>query len=299
MISVIIVSYNTREILRDCLLSVQREDAGAEVVVVDNNSTDGTIEMIEKEFPQVKLVKNNFNAGFSAANNQGIKITSGEYVLLLNPDTILKPNSLQSLKNAIAAHPGCIIGPALLNTDGSLQISAWRYPSVLKSLAELFYLHIKLNVSGYPNSFFDTEAECDFISGAAMFFERNILNELKGLDETLFWMEDVDFCYRANKNGIKTWYYPQAKIVHLGGQSSSKNYKKAIANQLLSRLKFTRKNYSVFSFVLLDIVVFLHIVTRIIAFSILFVFTRTPKAAAYIYTMKRYFKYAMGDKSIA
>ncbi|MFI5203081.1 MAG: glycosyltransferase family 2 protein [Flavobacteriales bacterium] len=300
MISIIIVSYNTCDILRDCLTSVYQTEIEAEVVVIDNNSNDGSAEMVARDFPHVKLIRNNNNPGFSAANNQGIEVTTGEYILLLNPDTILKKDSLKNLIQCAARHPMVILGPALFNKDESLQVSAWKFPVVLNAFLELFYLHKLVGVSDYPVSSFSKEFECDFVSGAAMFFERNMLKELKGLDETLFWMEDVDFCYRAKKNGWKTVYCPASKIIHLGGQSSVKNYKKAIANQLLSRLKFFKKNHSFFAFILAALVSFFHILSRIIAFSLLFVFNQTPKARAYWYTMKRFFQYIFaGNTTVA
>ncbi len=295
-ISIIIVSYKVRDLLLNCLRSLVKTSGGKEdleIIVIDNNSGDGTREAILNEFPNVQFVENNYNAGFSGANNQGIKLAKGDYIFLLNPDTELVGDAVHELKQYLDLHPECVlVAPQLLNTDGSLQISAWKDHNVSSLIMETLFLHKYFNTIQYPDSFFNKTFEPKTLSGAALFFRKSLTEAIGLLDEQLFWMEDIDFCVRARLKGLLV-YFPGAKVIHHSGQSQKKNYNVAISNQLLSKLKYFRKHEKITIRVLANLSCFVFICTRILAFSMLTPFGKLYrlKAKAYFYTLGRFLKY--------
>jgi N-acetylglucosaminyl-diphospho-decaprenol L-rhamnosyltransferase len=300
VLSIIIVSFRTPDILRDCLRSLQAEvDLPREVVVVDNASGDDTVAMVRSEFPEVMLIDSAINLGFSPANNLALERATGEYLLLLNPDTVVRRGALASWLEAHRSVGAGISGPNLLNTDGSLQVSAWKVPGLLDSVLELFYLHRWSGAGAYPRDRFDTDFRPAFVSGAAMLFHRKVYERVGGLDPTMFWMEDVDLCVRVRQEGGSCWYFHQPEIIHIGGQSAKQNPVRAISNQLLSRIKFARKHEGPLSAAVLSIVVLLHILTRMTAFAIIAWVRPEPRAQAYRHTLVKWWRYLFhGDRTI-
>lgn len=235
-LSVIIVSYEIRSLLKDCLKSVFAQTKGIlfEVIVVDNNSTDESADMVEKEFPQVKLIRNKENLGFAKANNIAIRQSDARYVLLLNPDTIILDGALQKMVTFMDEHPDAgAVGPAVLNPDGSIQPSAFNHFTSLKwvSLGGFLFQKIIPKLRAFfHNSHFRKEKEkrkgiqeMDWVGGCCMML--NVLLLKKNLflnDKYFFNQDDVDLCYRIKKNGRKVYFLPQAEIVHFKGQSSKK-----------------------------------------------------------------------------
>jgi GT2 family glycosyltransferase len=223
-LSVVIVSWNTRELLDRCLrtLEAERRQVQLEVIVVDNGSADGSREMAARDFPLTRLIANTDNRGFSAANNQGLAAAAGSYILLLNSDTEVEPGSLRALLDFAAGHPRAgIVGPQLLNADGSLQPSGGRFPTPLSTIVELFGLE---RLTGQPRygtrRDYSLPAVVDEVSGAAMLVRTALLRELGGLDESFAWgYEDVDLCRRALAAGWSTWYVPAARVRHEWGAS--------------------------------------------------------------------------------
>ncbi len=299
-ISIIIVSYETRELVRDCLVSIRNGgERSVEVIVVDNASADGTVEMIAAEFPEVQVVRNATNVGFSPANNQGIARSKAPFILLLNSDTVVQKGSIVQWMKEHVDSGATVSGPRLLNTDGSLQRSAWKVPGILDQFLELFYLHLVSGVGGYTDEQYAQDFEPGFVSGAAMLFARELSDRIGGLDPEMFWMEDVDFCVRARKEGGTVKYLHLPEIVHIGGQSSKKNLGRVISNQLISRIKFMRKHGDVLRSTLLVLIILLHVLTRMVIFGILSIFGDEPKAKAYSYTLRKLFRYLFaGDRSI-
>lgn len=276
----------------DCLRSLF--DFGIpsqEIIVVDNLSNDGTIEMIQQKYPTVKLILPETNLGFSIGNNEALKQAQGEFILLLNPDTWVKNGSLQTLMDYARKNENALIAPRLLNVNGSLQVSAWKFPMVLDSFMELFFLHIISKRNSYDLKNVDSICRVESVSGAAMLFSEKSFSEIGGLDETMFWMEDIDFCYRFVKMGKPVIYFPLSEIVHIGGESSKKNLNKAISNQLISKMKFFKKHHTAFEFYTLSLVIFLHILSRIACFQFLNLISKNEKAKAYRFTLKRFFDY--------
>lgn len=299
-LSIIIVSYNTCEVLRACLASMQHEvDLPHETIVVDNASPDGSADMVAQEFPEMVLVRNNGNVGFSPANNTGMERARGRYIVLLNPDTIVRPGSMRAWVEAHERVQATISGPRLVWRDGRMQVSAWRIPGLLDATLELFMLHRVVKHNVYPATNFERDFEAGFVSGAAMLFERSVFEEIGGLDPGMFWMEDADLCLRVRKAGGTCWYVNGPGIVHIGGESSKHNVDRMIANQLLSRIKFARKHGSVMGGILMVVVIVLHALTRVTAFSVIGLMRPEPRARAYRHTLVRLYRYLFhGDRSI-
>lgn len=229
-VAVIIVSWNVCKPLQDCLESIFRlpqNEKPHKVIVIDNASTDGTEAMVRKQFPEVTLVANNTNVGFAVANNQGMRMTGAPAVLLLNPDTLVHPGSLPRILQAFSDHPKAgIVGPKLLNSDGSVQPSIRRLPSATALIAiALKMRHVWKNfppLQRYLATDVDPRAEqaVGQVMGAAFLIRRELMKAIGLLDEQFYiWFEEVDYCKRAADAGWETWYVPAATITHLGGES--------------------------------------------------------------------------------
>ena len=230
-VSLCIVSWNVADDLRACLQSLrdQQNPPRFETIVVDNASSDETVEMLGRDFPEVRLVANDDNRGFAGGSNQGLRMGAGRYLMLLNPDTILPPDVLATLVAVADAHPEAgIIAPKLLNTDGSLQPSCRRFPTITAALYRntLFgrLMPRARAASHYIMEDFDhdVEREVDWVSGACMMVRREALEHVGELDEGFPWgSEDVDFCLRMFRADWRVLYTPATAIVHAVGRSSS------------------------------------------------------------------------------
>ena len=251
-LSILIVNWNTKELVRKCLNSVlENPPAGDfEAVVVDNNSSDGSKEILQKEFgseKQVKLIFSDKNLGFAAGNNLAYKYSSGDYILLLNPDTEVGAGALGELVNYLDGKPDVgIAGPKLLNPDGSLQPSVRRFPDLWSSMLVFSGLHRIFRPKRYLMDGFDCarEQEVDQVMGAALMTRRKIVERVGLFDEKFFlWYEEVDFCKRVKRVSYKVMYYPEVEITHHTAQSFSQlqlwDRKKTAARSLLY---YFRKN---------------------------------------------------------
>lgn len=230
-ISVIIVSYNVKSFLQHCINSVKKasKDLNVELFVVDNNSIDGSGEMIQQIFPNVHLIANKKNLGFGKANNQALKLSKGRYVLFLNPDTLIEENTLEILLDFMDKNEKIgIVGPKILNSDGTLQLACRRsFPSpgvALPKLLGLSTLFPKNKRFGKYNLTYldpDESYSVDAISGSFMFCRANLIHELKGFDEDFFmYGEDLDLCRRVQLKGFLVYYLPETTIIHHKGESS-------------------------------------------------------------------------------
>ncbi len=229
-ISVVVISFNTRDLLRDCLTALRKETEAIsnEVFVVDNVSRDGSADMVEKEFPDVKLIRSDVNLGFAAANNKAFRLATGRYVILLNSDAFLQPMALCRSIAAMDADPRIGLGGGrLINLDGSWQASNRMFPSLLNDFLSLSGLAAK-----FPKSRFfgrqdytwadpDLAAEADYIVGAYCVIRRSVLEKLEYFDEQFFfYYEEVDLARRIKQAGYLVCYWPEVVVVHLGGASS-------------------------------------------------------------------------------
>ncbi|PJB00126.1 MAG: glycosyl transferase [Ignavibacteriales bacterium CG_4_9_14_3_um_filter_30_11] len=233
-ISVIIVNYNVKDFLQNLLLSLNKalKNISHEIIIVDNNSTDDSVELLKNNFQNVSLIANKENLGFSKANNQGLKISKGKYLLLINPDTIVSEDTFFEMikffkNNTNAGLAGCKI----LNPDGSLQLACRRsFPGPWTSFCKVTGLS-----SLFPNSklfakynltYLDENKsyEVDAVSGSFMMFTRQVYEKVSGLDEEYFmYGEDLDFCYRIQKAGYKIFYVHKTKIIHYKGESTKRS----------------------------------------------------------------------------
>lgn len=251
-VSVIIVNWNTRELLRDCLKSVyeQAGDVNFEVIVIDNASADGSVEMVKNDFDQVTLIENSENVGFARANNQGIAVAKGRYVLLLNSDTVVLDSALARTVGFADDHPrAAVTGCRVLNPDGTLQPTCFMFPSILNMLLSSTYLY-KL----FPKSrFFGRERmtwwdrndvrPVDVVTGCFMLIRREAIDQVGLMDEQFFmYAEETDWCYRFKEKGWEVIFTPVAQIIHLGGQSTAKRPVAMIVQLRLSILRFISKH---------------------------------------------------------
>lgn len=291
-ISVLIVSYNVKEYIISCIESIYKHSKSKlsfEIIVVDNNSEDGSQLELKKKFSKILLIENDYNAGFSVAVNQGVKKCKGKYIFLLNPDTLFLEDSLFKLfqKNEKNEKVGAI-GPELISKDGMRQQSFWRDPTLTNTILSITHLDFLNYKKNYKNSKFKEGAIVDTLSGGAFFVSREIFNKLNGFDSDLFWMEDVDFCIRLRKIGYKVYFYPRTRIIHFIGKSAEYNYKVAISNQLLSKIKFFKKNHSFSKYFTISCIIFIVSLFKTILFGIIALSSKKNKKKfyAYLYTVR-------------
>lgn len=270
-VSVVVVNWNTRDELRDCLKSALAADSGsAEIVVVDNASTDGSVEMLHGEFPDVRLIRNAENLGFAAASNQGIKASSGRYVILLNPDCVVHPGAFTELVRFGDAHPEVgIFGIRILNSNGTVFESCRRFPTLAAGIFRNAILARLFPNNPYIKEYLMADwdhsevAEVDWVSGAALVARRETLDKIGLLDERFFmYCEDVDIAYRARQAGWKVMYFPGATVVHLRARSSDQNPVPMIIAFHRSMHAFFKKHYAAQSSILTRVVVPLGLILR-------------------------------------
>jgi len=272
-VSVIIVNWNTCDILRDCLQSVYLGTRAVqfEVIVVDNASSDNSAVMIRTEFPQVILLENRKNWGFAAANNQGMAIAQGRYVLLLNSDTVVLDGAIDKVVAFADSTPKAgITGCRMLNEDKTLQLSSFMFPSVLNMTLWITYL-FKL----FPRSRFfgrermtwwsrDDVRDVDVVTGSFMLVRQEAIKQVGLMDERFFmYFEETDWCYRFKQEGWKVMFTPNAEIIHLGG-ASSKQIRAAMVKQWRkSMLLFFKKHKSMLEYLSAWFLIMLFLLTRV------------------------------------
>lgn len=227
LFSVIIVNFNTKGVTRECLLSLfaHVKAESFEVILVDNDSKDGSVAYLEKEFGgKIKIIANNKNVGFGAANNLGAKAARGEYLFFLNSDTLLKSDILPELKNILAGSGVGIVAPKLITANGKEQADSFgRHPTLLRSVLNKLRLggEVDLSASLY---------EVDWVSGAALAISKKLFDRIGGFDENFFmYFEDIDLCKRVADSGLKILVDRNARVTHLvGGSEIGKRNRKAL-----------------------------------------------------------------------
>lgn len=251
-VSVVVVSYNTRDLLRECLRSVFASAAAVrEVFVVDNASADGSPAMVAAEFPAATLIPLDRNLGFAGGNNVAIRRCRGDRILLLNPDATVAPDTIGTLCDVMDRWPrAAVVGPRILNPDGSLQSSGYRFPTLLREIRQSKRVdRLIAAVAGADPEPSPpvAETEVDWSDGACMLLRRAVVEAIGPLDEQYFlFNEEVDWCFNARKAGWSVVVAPQADVWHHRGQSSSNTGKGSLATSLLveTRLRYYRKNHS-------------------------------------------------------
>ena len=277
-VSVILVSYNTKDLTRDCLNSIyeKTKDIEFEIFVVDNNSHDGSAEMVEKMFPQVKLIKNPENNGFGAANNIAVRQSNAKYVFCLNTDTILVNNAIKILFDYMEANLNVgACGGQMFDKDMIPNNSGGHFPTVQRiffqflGLNRIFknYWNNKLAPTTINN--YTEPTEVDYIIGADLMIRRSILNKVGLYDENIFlYGEESDLCFRIKKNGNNVVFVPDSKIIHFQGKSTQNINTLKISYESL--IYWYKKNNSLFSCILLQILMCTN-------FLFCFIFTRNEK----------------------
>ena len=271
-LSVIIVNYNVRYFLEQCLYSVRKAAEGieSEVFVVDNNSVDGSVKMLEDKFPEVRLIANKANHGFSRANNQAIQEASGEYVLLLNPDTVVEDDTFSKVVQFMDEHPDAGgLGVKMIDGKGKFLPESKRgLPTPDVAFYKIFGLSRffpRSRIFGkYHLGYLDMDKvhEVDVLSGAFMLIRKSVIDEIGMLDETFFmYGEDIDMSYRITQAGYRNYYFPGTRIIHYKGESTKKgsiNYVLVFYNAMIifARKHFSLKNARIFS-LLINLAVYL------------------------------------------
>jgi N-acetylglucosaminyl-diphospho-decaprenol L-rhamnosyltransferase len=243
-VTAIVVTYNAAPWIERSLESLRGTEA--ELIVVDNGSADGTVELVRERFPEARLVEHE-NRGFGAGNNAGMRLGSGRYFLLLNPDAWLTSDALEQLVAFADAHPEAgVVGPKLLNPDGTLQRSVRGYPTPWRIATEYFFLRKLAPRSRLLNAFFgagfdhESVRTAEFLGGACLLVRREAVDSIGGFDEDFFLMsEEVDWCYRFRQADWDVLFYPGAEVVHVIGASHNPALFKEIVR---GHLRFLRKH---------------------------------------------------------
>jgi len=249
ILSILIVSWNTSQLLENCLASILANPPTSpfEIWVVDNASSDDSARMVREKFPQVHLVDNRENVGFARANNQAMQRCSGNYLLLLNPDTLVESGALQALADFLDKTPEAgVAGARILNPDRSLQISSWPRPTLSRELWRLLHLDSLLPYAEYTLTKWETNQaqEVDVLLGACVLLRKDVLDQVGFLDENYFmYSEEVDLCYRIQRAGWRLFWVPQAEVIHFGGQSTQQVPTPMFLNLYHGKIKYFRKHY--------------------------------------------------------
>jgi N-acetylglucosaminyl-diphospho-decaprenol L-rhamnosyltransferase len=240
-VSTIVVTYNALPWVEKALESARE----TELVVVDHGSTDGTLELVRERFPEATLVEQE-NKGFGAGNNAGMRVASGKWFLLLNSDAWLQPGALEALVDFAEAHPdAAVVGPRLLNPDGTLQRSVRGFPTVWRIATEYLFLRKLAPRSRALNAFYaggfdhDEPREADFLMGSVLLVRRAAVEAVGGFDERYFmFSEETDWCYRLREAGWTTWFFPGAEAVHVGGATTTQSWGPMFREQVRGHVRF-------------------------------------------------------------
>lgn len=247
MLSVVIVNWNTQTLLAECIVAVEQEAPPIpyDIWVVDNGSTDDSVAMLRRDFPHVHLIESKVNLGFAGANNLAMQRSTGRYLLLINTDAIVRPDSISALLQVAecASHAG-IVGAHLLNPDGTFQASYTNFPTLWQEFLILSTLGRRLRGDRYPSHGAEEDKgpqRVDYVEGACLLVRRAALEQVGGLDEGYFmYAEEVDWCKRMRAAGWEVWYTPAAQVVHIGGASSINRKTSREADLYRSRVRYFR-----------------------------------------------------------
>ncbi|MCB8921855.1 MAG: glycosyltransferase family 2 protein [Ardenticatenaceae bacterium] len=249
-LSIIIVNWNVRELLRACLQSIERGRGAldVEVIVVDSASSDDSVAMLQTDFPWVRLIACEENVGFPKGNNLGLAAANGRYLYLLNPDTEIVGDALSVMVGYMVQHPDVgVVGAQLLYADGRIQSSRRRFPTVMTGLFESTWLQPlaprKLLRDYYAEDLPDDQtADVDWVMGASMLARREVVEQVGGMDEAYFmYSEELDWCRRIKDAGWRVVYLPQAQVIHHEGKSSEQAVTARHVNFNRAKLRYFRK----------------------------------------------------------
>lgn len=276
-LSIIIVSYNTKKVLEDCLqtIAASNDTLKKEVIVVDNASSDGSLEMVKNKFSQYKAIASGANIGFARANNLGVKQAQGDYVWLLNSDTLLQPDTITQLMELVKKNRSQIASCRLLNKDGTIQPQGGFLPALGRLAAWMLFIDdlpiIKLFFKPYHQnliSFFQQNQHPGWLAGTALLVKRRLYNQLHGLDKDIFmYAEDVEFCLRAAKKGVRLDYFAAPQLTHLGQASGSS--RRAVLGEYEGLKYIYQKHQAKWEYPFLRLLLKIGALLRIIIFGII------------------------------
>ncbi len=286
ILSIIIVNWNTQELLQNCLYSIYNTDikTSFEIIVVDNASSDGSVVMLKEKFPFLQIVTNKENVGFARANNQAIKMVKGKYILLLNPDTIILKGSLDKMCKFMKQHSDVgVVGCKVLGGNGLAQRSWCGFPTAfkeflhaimlgkaldslkIKKFGKILYKISKSNFARYMDTAAPTEV--DIILGACLMVRKETIDEIGLLDENFFmFIEEGEWCYRIKQHGWKIYFFPGATIIHLGGESTKQNIGSMILSRYKSLFHFFKKHHGSFYYYIVKGMIIIGVTIRMIVF---------------------------------
>jgi len=269
-VSIIIVNWNTKELLRQCLKSLYdiASNVRFEVYVVDNNSSDGSTEMVKRDFPQIKLIENRQNEGFARANNKAMYYARGRYILLLNSDTVVLDQAFDKMLAYMDEHRDAgVLGCRLINKEGSLQVSAAWFSTlatallgsniVPRALAGFFRMKKFPGQNFLTNRSHEEIQDVDWVVGACMLVRHEIIHEVGLLDEKLFiFGEEIEWCFRIKKRGWRIIYFPDAKLIHYGGGSAKESSKISAYRRVFAERYIYHKHHNVYLSGIYDFLIF-------------------------------------------
>lgn len=290
-LSIVIISYNTRRLLEKCLVSIynflSQSKFKYEVIVVDNASSDSSQVMVKSKFPQVTLIENKKNLGFAIANNQGIKMAKGEYILLLNSDTEVKENAIEVLVKEAGKDKNIgVVGPKLVNPDGSYQPSVGYFPTIFKIALWMMFIDdipiISKIIKPYHaerSSFYKKRQDVDWVSGACMLVKARALKKSGLFDEKIFmYGDEVELCFRIKESGYLILYTPEGAILHHKGASGEGKHA-GVLEEFKFLYFFYKKYYPIWQFYLLRFLLYFGALLRWLLFGIIL----RQKRRAYLY----------------
>lgn len=279
-LSFVIVSWNAKQYLLDCLRSIEETVRGIsyEIIVVDNQSADGSADAVERDFPSVKLIRSETNLGFAGGNNVGIRSAAGRYTFLVNSDVLLEPHCVERLIKFLDVNPRVgIAGPRILNADRTLQLSCRRLPTLRNSLCRMLALDTMFPksklLSGWhiPASEHSGTKNVEALSGCFWAARKGAIDQVGLLDEGYFmYAEDIDWCKRFHEAGWDLCYYPEAEAIHFGGASSANAPERFFVEMQRADLRYWKKHHGVLGQACYAAIIMAHQVLRIIPRAILY-----------------------------
>jgi GT2 family glycosyltransferase len=281
-ISVIIVNWNTKDLLIDCVQSIRDSSSSdqIEIVVIDNASIDGSAEALRSKFSDLVIIENNKNEGFSKANNQGIKISTGYYVCFVNSDVVVQGDTINKMKDYLENNPNIgLLGPKMLYPDGTFQISYRKAPSIWGAFCDSILLNKLFSHLRLFNPLYDYAKISESITpvevlvGAFWMIRRSVIDQIGDLDENFFfYAEDIDYCKRVWSSNLSVVYFPNAQIYHRHGASSSSKPNVYYIEQKRANLFYWRKHYGILSKYCIVFIMITHEFVRLWLCIVSFVF---------------------------
>lgn len=313
-LSIIVVNWNAKDALRKCLKSIYNTvNIPPEIIIIDNNSSDESASMIKTEFPNVLLLKQKKNLGFSKASNIGFKFSKGKYILFLNPDVILLKDSVNKMVKFLDIHPQAgIIGPKILREDGTIDFyQKRRFPTNFHHFLEIFLIKKLIDwskkklLAKKKKPCYKKTGKCESLVGCCMLMKRETFTLMEGFDEQVpMYLDDIDICFRCREKGLDNFYLEEAKIIHIGQHSTKKarNYKMYDVLNIQAHKVFYRKHYSrmtvlLYSFIILLAIPYL-LILDIISFPYFVFLGRFNERLWVIKKHLRYIEVVLSDKII-